>query len=117
MKLHSDIITKTDVDNTARLVRERYGQDIWIESVETRNSRSRDHSITFYAYSLNGKRSRNRREGRAATWTAYGYLIAELFNCDPDAKIAWYDSPGDFRDKCAQFAQGRDISFIGHLDY
>lgn len=74
------------------------GQDIHAHEVV----QGKRGAITFYAYSLNGRYATGRNDGeRAATWDAWGYLIAELYNLDPRATIGPYKNATDFIQKCA----------------
>lgn len=100
MKLHSDTLTSADVESAAAIARSEHGQDIYITEIHACGSRSRARGLTFYCGSLGGRRATNRGDGeRAATWTAWGYLIAELFRRDPDAIMTYYKSAADFQDR------------------
>jgi len=63
------------------------------------------YGVEFYAESKCGTYATGHRPvgsypldsvARAASWTAYGYVIARLFVLDPHAVIGWYDGVGDF---------------------
>lgn len=119
-------LTATDLYE-ATIVARNHGYDFRIEelSVGPRGA------MTFYGESFTGKRRVN-RQGRsdayAASWAAWGWFIAELYNRDPNARIGHYKNREDFRRSCQQFHDarerfgfrtkdepGRDISFLEHL--
>lgn len=53
----------------------------------------------FWCGSVNGRYAANRHTysyTRAASWAAWGYVIAELFNRDPNAHIGQYRGVDDF---------------------
>jgi hypothetical protein len=120
-------LTANDVYEAARVARE-HGQDFHIEELAV----SPRGAITFYGESFSGKRRVN-RQGRsdayAATWQAWGWFIAELFNRDPNATIGYYKGVRHFRNECQKMHEqrraygfrtqddpGRDISFLDHLN-
>jgi hypothetical protein len=97
LKLHSNTLTAAAVRTAAQTARCAYGQDIYVDEVKDVGSRSRKQGVSFYASSLHGRyASAHDQSQRAANWDAYGYLIAELFKVDPDAKIGIYDGATDF---------------------
>lgn len=121
MKLHSDTLRRHDVQEAARVARE-HGHDIYVDEIAECGSKSRRRGITFYCESMDGPRARNGREGRAASWDAYGWLIAELFNRDPSAIIGYYKSPSHFLLECrlsGERMMKRDskikLDFLDHL--
>src|ERR1700745_3459087 len=92
-------ITKDDVYLVVTYARKK-GNDIWIEDIAV----GPKGAITFYCSSLNGKRATNRGDGaRAASWTAWGYLIADLFKRDPNAVIGQYRGMKDFAAQCRSY--------------
>lgn len=126
-------LTASDVREAASFARER-GQDIYVEEIAT----SPRGAVTFYCEAEHGRYATNRQgrggsTGRAATWTAWGWLIAELFRRDPDARIGQYRGVDDFRRQCSEMRQhhdfrrragvsrkaepGEDISFLEHVAY
>lgn len=107
MKLHSNILTADDVHICAAVARKVHGCDIYVDEISEGGSRKAARRITFYAHSKNGKRARNGRQGRAATWSDYGYLIAELYRRDPDAIFDYYANVDDFVSKCTEDAWRR----------
>ena len=81
-------LTPADVQEAVSLARKR-GRDIWIQEI-SQGSRG---AITFYCESHWGKYAigRNDSQGhKAASWTSFGWVIAELFTRDPDAIIGQY---------------------------
>jgi hypothetical protein len=104
LKLHSNTITAFDVIAAAESARD-HDQDIFVTDVKDVGSRSRKQGVSFYAASLNGRyASAHDQSERAASWDAYGYLIAELFVLDPIAKIGIYDGINDFFTRTADEA-------------
>ena len=122
MKLYSDKLTAADVyaafsgalahgvdirPDGVRQFRARqvttYGLDNNDRPV--RRTFRKSNGVQFYAYSMGGKRATGHRaigsypldgERRAASWDAYGYVIASLFRMDPDAVIGNYAGRDDF---------------------
>ena len=126
MKLHSDVLRKADVREAARVARE-HGYDIQVGELVRVGSRQRTSGLQFYCEAIYGKRACNGRPGYAASWAAWGWLIAELFRRDPEAVIGWYKSPAHFsevcREECERVTQYRpqdkdrqDISFIDYME-
>lgn len=116
MKLHSDIIDSGSLYYAAMQTRRDHGQDFQIGEVLDCGSRKRAHGVSFKGYALTGRYSTNSGiygadSPRAATWSAWGYLIAELFKVDPHAVIGYYDGVADFERQCrethAHIAEGR----------
>ena len=106
-------LTKLDLYAAERYA-QRFGNDIHIDSLAV----SPRGAITFYCVSYNGTRRCNGRDGFAATWSAWGYLIAELFNRDPSAIIGQYRGREDFIRKCREWQPaGQSIAFLDHLRY
>jgi len=54
--------------------------------------------VQFWCNSAHGRYATGRNEdtGRAATWAAWGYVIAELYCLDPNAHIGHYRSRHHF---------------------
>lgn len=112
MKIHSDVLTVEDVVQCASLCRARHGVDVQIGELVATGSRKRAHGVTFKGYALSGRYAANSGvhgadSPRAATWSAWGYLIAELFARDPAAIIGTYDGAADFVAQCESAAQTR----------
>lgn len=120
-------LTRADVYAAVAVALE-HGQDIDVCELAV----SPRGAITFYGYSLNGTRNTNRSDGnKAASWSAWGWLIAELYNRDPNARIGQYKSASSFMLQCREANErvrlaehhgytvrsdtGRDISFLEHL--
>jgi hypothetical protein len=112
--------------HAAEQVAQEHGQDIYIVELAT----SPRGAITFYCESVNGKRSVNRRDrsgGKAASWTAWGWLIAELFRRDSNAHVGHYKGVEDFIRACREMHEwhkkfggsrpiGYDIGFLELVD-
>lgn len=131
MRLYSDIIDRAALHAAAFTVRHELHQDIYIEDCESTHGRRRKHSLNFHCASFSGSRRQNRNGSRepAASWAAWGWLIAELFRRDPNAHIGQYKGVSDFRRRCQsahdhrvkyerRFGEnkrsdyGKDISFL-----
>lgn len=94
-------LTATDLHAAAHHIRQQYGQDFYIEEAVT----SPRGALTFYGEAMHGTRRVNRQANSnayAATWVAWGYFIAELFNRDPEATIGQYKGVEDFRRQCRE---------------
>lgn len=123
-------LTEADLYAAANIARTQHGQDFHIEESAT----SPRGAITFYGESYSGKRPTNRGSGaKAATWVAWGYFIAELFNRDPNAVIGQYRGVEHFKRQCREAREwferygeiggrkrpadslGSDISFLDTL--
>jgi hypothetical protein len=107
MKIHSNILSEVHVMNAARKARDN-GADIDVYDLSSHGSRKRNSRIDFYAKSENGKHASahggwggsGNTTVRAASWSDYGYLMAELFRIDPNAIIGQYDGLDSFKDRC-----------------
>lgn len=114
--MHSDKLTKRDVLDAATIARSGYGQDIYVDEIMSNGSRSRASAVTFYAASANGSRASNRHgktSAKAASWTAYGYLIAELFRRDADAIVGPYNGADDFARQVTRYTpKGESLDFL-----
>lgn len=108
MRLTSDIIDRAELESAAFHARAQHHQDIHVHEIAVGRARGKKYGITFYAHSLHGTRATNRGDGeRAATWTAWGFLIAELFARDPKAKIGQYENIHDFIATCIFASEAR----------
>lgn len=107
-------LTASDLYEAAYVARQ-HGHDFHIEELAV----SPRGALTFYGESYTGKHRVNRHgrsDAYAATWAAWGWFIAELFNRDPDARIGQYKGVADFRRQCQEMHDpGHDISFLDHL--
>ena len=101
-----------DVREAAKFAREQ-GHDIWIDELHV----GKRGAITVYCESHTGNRRCNGREGRAASWTAWGWFIADLFAKDPEATIGFYKGVEDFVKQCRQMGKynGHSTSFLSLL--
>jgi hypothetical protein len=108
MRINShSTLTDTDVREAIARAVFVHGQDIHLEELVT-GTRG---GIQFWCYSQNGKFSTGRNDShglKAATWTAYGYVIAELFSRDPNAHIGHYRGRDHFI-RCIYSEQRRYI--------
>lgn len=122
MKIHSDVLTVEDVVQCASVCRADHGVDVQIGELVATGSRKRARGLTFKGYALSGRYAANSGvygadSPRAATWSAWGYLIAELFARDPGAIIGTYDGAADFVAQCENAARQRrdypDARYVG----
>lgn len=84
MRIHSDIITRTHVFESAQNAHVR------AFSVTEHGSRKRDHAVVVYLSGSSPYRSQTDREEYAATWDEWGIFIRTLFQIDPSAIIGDY---------------------------
>lgn len=109
MKLYSDILTDVDVFEAFNNARNLHNQVIW--SVDVRSFKPRSqyaNGVEFFAEGNSPHATGHRVIGsyplgsvsRAATWSAYGYVIAALYQKDESAKIGFYKSKQDFILSC-----------------
>jgi hypothetical protein len=133
MRIYSDRLTAADVRSafsSARLVNEAdiYAQDL-------REFHPRDghrNGVEVYAYSYSGNRASahgpiHRGFGsdedapRAASWDAYGWVIARLYLIDPDARIGQYRDVADFIRQVSEATYRREpkhfLRLVKHVDY
>lgn len=97
MKIHSDILTESDVHEATRAA----GMRGVYADVATRGSRSRKRSLDV---KLSGTSNRMQNPGtgprdnvdNAATWDEWGMVIQALFEKDSEAVIGMYDSQAAF---------------------
>ena len=106
MKLYSNQLGPCAVHAAFRDARGIDQQDIHVVDMRTFSPRGAERNgVEFYAGSSNGRRATGHRAigsyplsdvPRAASWTAYGYVIARLFALDPSARVSFYKSRADF---------------------
>ena len=102
MKLYSNKINGGAVEAAFFEARTLDGQDIYAQDLRAFVPRNFQGGVEFYAFSYSGKRaSAHRPIGsydvvRAASWEAYGFVIARLYQRDPDAVISYYGNQRDF---------------------
>ena len=54
---------------------------------------------------------------RSASWTDWGWVIACLYNIDPDARISYYQNKADFVARVRQYQpRGESLAFLAALD-
>ena len=126
MKIYSNTLTMTKVREAFKAARDVNGADIYIEDAREWKPRGYAHGVEVWAESLNGKRATGHvparatgtRDGcpRAASWDDWGYVIAHLFNADPDARVGFYDSKTDFVARVRQYPrEGSRLAFLDTL--
>jgi len=106
MKLYSNQLGPCAVHAAFRDARGIDQQDIGLTDMRAFSPRGPERNgVEFYAESSNGRRAAAHRAigscslgdaHRAASWTAYGYVIARLYAWDPDARIGKYRNRADF---------------------
>jgi hypothetical protein len=127
MKIYSDIITESDVRAAFTSARQENKQDIYIEDIRGWKPRRYACGVEVHAESLAGKRTTGHvparatgpRDGypRAASWDAWGYAIAYLYNLDPHARIGIYDNEADFVEKVRKYRhKDSELPFLDVLD-
>ena len=91
-------LTANDVRSAVTRARTEFDQDIYLDDISV----GPKGAIEFYCASEHGKFACNRRNSdtRAATWVAWGYVIADLYRRDPDARIGFYRGVNHFRTWC-----------------
>lgn len=98
MKIHSDILTESDI-HAATCAAGMRGVDA---DVITRGSRSRKRSLDMKLTGTSTRRpnpgtgSRGYSDDYAATWDEWGMVINALFDIDPKAIIGQYPSAAHF---------------------
>jgi hypothetical protein len=109
MVIRSDIITESDIRRALTETRSEDHEDIYLddEGIQSFKPRRKACGFKFYCESVSGRRARNGRPGKAASWDAYGLVFARLFKIDPSAYIAWYDGIEQFIDNTNRY-QPRD---------
>jgi hypothetical protein len=126
MRIYSDHLTQEDVRAAFGRARAR-GCDIWIESIRSFKPRIGRYGTEVFAESHHGTKATGHvsayasgpRDGypRAASWDDWGYVIAELYNTDPHARIGFYDSEADFVAKVRQYPRkGSELPFLDVLE-
>lgn len=104
MRIQSQqIIAADDIHLAVSRARYEFNQDIWLDcdadgcAEITVGARG---AIEFHCHSTWGKYASGRRDNpngyRAASWTAWGYVIAHLFTVNPEARIGHYRSRDHF---------------------
>lgn len=119
MRIYSNIIVVDDVLWAFRQAREQHGQDIHIEDIRTWKPRGYDHGVEVWGYADHGRYGSGRGTPglRAASWDAWGYVIAYLFNTDPHARVGWYDNEAHFVEMVRKHPRtGSDLPFLQVLD-
>ena len=89
MKLHSDVLTRTDLIEALDL------PAVTAEIAEC-GSRKRRRGFTVYLSGTSPFASQRSGAGKAATWDQHGRWMARLFDIDPDAIIAIYNGRDAF---------------------
>jgi hypothetical protein len=131
MKIYSNRLTEHDVYSAFHQARTTNGADIWPEDVRAFRPRSEfRNGIQFYAYSHGGNRATGHRsigsysleyEARAASWDAYGWVIARLYLIDPNARIGQYRDVADFVRLVSEATYRREpkdfLGLVRHVDY
>jgi hypothetical protein len=108
----STTLTHDDVISACSVARNQ-GHDIWIDELLV----GKRGGITVYCNSHTGNRACNGRSGMAASWSAWGSFIADLFARDPEAVIGGYKGIEDFVKQCRNQAKynGHSIDFLNQL--
>jgi hypothetical protein len=121
MKMYSDYLTDAHVRAAFANARMEHGAHIVVDVRYTWRPRQIAHGVDFVAFSVNGTRKQNSgvagaRGAKAATWEAWRYVIAYLFNIDPHARIGQYNNEADFVKKVTEnAARGASLAFLATL--
>lgn len=124
MKIYSDTITTVDIWRAFKDARDVHGQDIYLDGgIRAFTPRAGGYGYEIFAESLHGKRASAhgpigadpKWQPRAASWEAYGYVIAYLYNIDAAARIGWYKSAEDFRSQTSSAYQRNADDFLATL--
>jgi hypothetical protein len=104
VKVYSNKITEHDVSMAFIDAKYTDGADIYPVDISSFKPRGHEYGVTFYAGSDHGVRLAAHRGDtyefpRAASWDAWGWVIARLYLLDPDARIGNYRDVSDFIDK------------------
>lgn len=100
MRIHSDILTETDIERSTSAMGMR---GVYTEKLETRGSRSRARSFDVKLSGRSGRWTNSGTSGaetgnRAATWDEWGMFIGALFAIDPLAIIGMYPDGKTFHE-------------------
>lgn len=127
MKIYSNIITESDVRAAFTSAQVR-NADIYIDGdIRTWKPRKEQYGTEVFAASRHGRAATGhvpaRESGprddypRAASWDAWGYVIAYLFNADPHARVGFYDNEADFVEKVRKYRhKDSELPFLDVLD-
>lgn len=109
MKLHSDTLTVSDVQDAMKRAKDRGGVDrlVCFDTLAPRGSRSRKNGFEVRLEWVgtkvkgDGRRFTNSGNGGASdTYAAFyeewGWFLAEVFDMDPDAKLDRYEGRDSF---------------------
>jgi hypothetical protein len=106
MRIHTDILTSTDVQAAANFAARAGHGKVYVESLAAHGSRKRRQA---WEVKLTGDGTVSRRrpnggtygaaDAYAATWDSWGWFIAFLFAYDPAAVAGPYDGVDDFHGK------------------
>jgi hypothetical protein len=103
MKIHSDVLTASDIHSALRDAPNTEG--VSLEYVIGKGSRSHNRSFEFRLIGT-GNRLRNSGQHGAATgdypaasWAQHGWFFAQIFHDDPKAWVGPYKGVEDFNAK------------------
>lgn len=94
MQIRSNTLTEQDIRETFAESCSPVGG--YIDEFRSGRGRHAKFTYTLYAGSVNGKRARNGRPGRALTYEDYGRWFGLLFEIDPEAWVSGWDGASDF---------------------
>jgi hypothetical protein len=104
MKIHSDILTASDIHAALRDAPNTQG--VSLEYVEAKGSRSRNRSFEFRLVGTGNRRRNSGTHGAsssenlpAASWAQHGWFFAQIFHDDPKAIVGPYRGVEDFHAK------------------
>jgi hypothetical protein len=91
MKLHSDILTKEDIYEAAKIA------SVTVWDVREFKARVRKTGWEIFLSGSSSHRSQATQQP-AATWDEHGLFMADLYKRDPELRIAFYKSLDHFLD-------------------
>lgn len=104
MYIRSDLLVADDIRAAFADARQFDGQDIYITDMREFRPRGYARGFQLYAGALAGRNaSAHAPDVKAATWDAYGYVMARLYKTDPGAKIASYANLAEFCRSTGQY--------------
>ena len=98
MKLHSDILSDSDIYEAARIA----GVTVW--TCERFKARVRKTGWTIYLGGSSPHRSQATQQP-AATWDEHGVWMAELYKRDPQLRVSFYKTLDHFLDFTRQHVE------------
>jgi hypothetical protein len=113
MIIRSNLICAHHIHEAFYFARVNDGMDIYYDDFSQFTPRKFTMGYKLYGYAHEGKyASAHDSLYKAATWEAWGYVIARLYAIDPNAQISFYNSAAHFYDWCKT---SRNYETSGHF--